>query len=32
MVEKALKGSIKYWLWLLFLASLVGIAFYFWLY
>lgn len=32
MVEKALKGGIKYWLWLLVLASFVGLAFYFWLY
>ncbi|MGC9110116.1 MAG: sulfate reduction electron transfer complex DsrMKJOP subunit DsrP [Caldimicrobium sp.] len=32
MVEKALKGGLKYWLWLLFLASLVVIAFLAWQY
>ncbi len=32
MVEKALKGSWRYWLWLLFLGSLVLFGFSFWLY
>ncbi len=32
MIEKALKGGIKYWVWLLFLASLVGIGFLCWQY
>lgn len=32
MVEKALKGSLKYWLWLLFLATFVIIGFLCWQY